>query len=190
MSRETAMTTHKAIVLLTAICGIAGLVLLASVGRPKSERSNTAHLLGITNGLVGPMSTTYQAFSTNTAATIQKWFRDGTNAALLRVTNNQRCAIWLFPFARLQTKSKSSESILLDAPTFSGVRLLAGQATDVQIAIFAQNEAWRIEIGYTRERGGSFMDRLRHLPRDVRAFATRRGIMENTIPIQTEWIQP
>src|SRR6266568_6605572 len=125
-----------AILLGVALCGIIGLVLLGS--RPNSEKPNTAHFLGFTNGLVGTMAITYQTFSTNTAATIQKWLHDGTNAALLRVTNNQSCAIRLFPFARIWTNTQSPsnyESILLDAPDFSGVWVPAGQATNVQVIV-------------------------------------------------------
>jgi hypothetical protein len=185
--------TRRVIALLAAVCGIVGLVVFAGAGRSQSERPNTVHFLSITNGLVGPISTTYQTFSTNTAAIIQKWLHDGTNAAVLRVTNNRPCAIWLFPFPRIQTTSKPSfcyDSILLDAPTFSGIRLPAGEATNIQIAIFVpQNERWRIEVGYTEERGGSLVDLLRNLPGDLRAFGSKQ-IVQHTIPIQSEWIPP
>ncbi len=186
-------TLPATVLLVAAVGGVFVWVLSRSVDRSISAKPCTANIIGLTNGRIGPMSATYQTFSTNTAAAIQRWLSDGTNAAVVRVTNSQNCAIWIFPFVRIHSRSNSSaihESLHLDAPNFSGIRLAAGQATNMQVATFALTDPWRIEVGYTRERGNSFVERVLNLPRDLLAVATGRGIVENTTPIHTDWIQP
>jgi len=190
-------TLTAIVVLVTAWVGVFVWVFSPSDERATAVTPCTANIIGMTNGLVGPMSAGYQRFSSNTAATIRQWYNDGTNAAVVRVTNHQSSAIWLFPFVTIQTQTNASgvasafhDSLLLDAPTFSGIRLAAGQAGNLQIATFAQTNSWRFEVGYTRERGSSFAERVRNLRRDLQAAVTGRGIVENTTPIYTEWVQP
>lgn len=180
-----------AFILAVVLLGGFGLAFLAS--RPVAAPPNTAHLLGITNGAVSNMATTYQAFSTNTAATVAKWRLDGTNAVILRVTNHQRADVVLSSFARVHTNRQGGiyESILLNAENFSGVVVGAGEAVNVQVLILGGSAPWRVELGYIKISDGPLNERLLDLPRGIWAWFSSPGVVtRHATPIYSEWVSP
>jgi hypothetical protein len=108
---------------------------------------------GYTNGVVGAVAPVFATLTTNNAAVIQRWLADGTNGALFTITNLQDCSVDLFPIGRMRSKGEhplNDETPLLNAPTFSGIRLQPGQVAIVQVAVLPHQGSWYFQINCTR----------------------------------------
>src|SRR3954464_3789114 len=81
---------------------IVGVVLLFLPGAPTAPQS--IRFVGLTNGVAGAVTPVFVSLTTNNAATIPRWLAAGTNGAVFAITNQQTCAIWLFPLARICTQ--------------------------------------------------------------------------------------
>jgi len=82
-------------------CAILGAgVWLLSRSTPPAPQS--IRFAGFTNGVVG-LAPVFGTLHTNYAATIQRWMDAGTNVVEFTITNQQSCAIWLFPVGRICT---------------------------------------------------------------------------------------
>src|SRR4051812_7667948 len=101
------------------LCCVVGSIALCSTKRLAAPQLTKIHFLGLTNGWVSPMSINYGKLSARDAAFVQSWLQDGTNAAILRITNDLRRKIELFPFADIETKSSMEPPPgLVCEPTF------------------------------------------------------------------------
>lgn len=108
---------------------------------------------GFTNGVVGAIVPGYATFSANYAAIIQQWLADGTNGAVFTITNQQSCDIWIQPLGRIinaGNRPAYDETPLLNAPNFSGIRLMPHQVSTIQVAVFPHQAPWRMRFIYTR----------------------------------------
>lgn len=76
---------------------------------------------------------------------------------------------------------------LLNAPSFSGIKLGPSQTVTVQVAVVSNNVPWRAEFEYTRDScSDSLVNGLRMLPEQLRARATRTPVRVETHFIETE----
>jgi len=107
---------------------------------------------GFTNGVVGLIAPTFGTLTTNNAAAIRAWLAACTNGTVFTVTNQNSYAIDIFPIARIYTATNavSMETRLLNAPTWSGIPLLPGQTTTVQVAALAPSAPWKLVVIYHR----------------------------------------
>jgi hypothetical protein len=174
-----------------ATVGLTGLCILSSPRRSnfKSERALFA---GYTNGTIGVIAPTFSTLSTKESATINRWLTGGTNAALFTITNQQVCSIWILPFVSIcgaATPTWRETVPLLNAPSFSGIKLQPSQTVTVQVAVVSNSVPWRAEFEYTRDScSDSLVNGLRMLPEQLRAMATRRPVRVETHFIETETI--
>ena len=118
----------KRLFALAAFLVIAFVIWFAARSQPSGLSIGFA---GSTNGVVGPIAPTFSKMTTNHAAANQAWLAAGTNGALFMVTNQHRYAIDIFPVARIYTsKTNALQTPLLNAPTWSGIRLAPGETVD------------------------------------------------------------
>jgi hypothetical protein len=113
---------------------------------------------GFTNGVVGLIVPTFGSLTTNNAAAIRTWLAAGTNGTVFTVTNQNSYAIDILPVARIHTTTNavSMETPLLNAPTWSGIPLLPGQSTTVQVAALAQSTPWKLAVIYHRRQSSGW----------------------------------
>jgi hypothetical protein len=143
------------------LIGLLLFALLAGVVWSRSGRlrlkTQTASLLGFTNGVVGPFVRTFSAMTTNNAQRMQQWLGAGTNGALFRLTNSQTGAISVFPIARFYRKTSgpiSDEVPLLNAPTFPGISVKPGEIVTVQVAVLPHQGPWKVSFYCVRHDPG------------------------------------
>src|SRR5947209_631258 len=75
-----------------------------AVGQPR--------FIGLTNGTVGVISSTYAGFSSNHSSIVQRWIARGTNAAVVRLTNDGSSGVWLFPSASIECAAAKRDALL------------------------------------------------------------------------------
>ncbi len=171
---------------------VIGVVLLLT--RPSPAAPQSIRFAGVTNGVVGAVAPVFASLTTNNAASIQQWLAAGTNSAVFTITNQQSCAIWLFPLGRICTKEATpmrDETPLLNAPNFSGIRLSPGQVADVQVAVLPHHAPWRLQLYYHRDScSDSFLNNLKMLPESLRARATGQPVQMQMHTIESELIDP
>jgi hypothetical protein len=158
--------------------------------RPSPAAPQSIRFAGVTNGVVGAFAPVFATLTTNYAAIIQRWLTAGTNVAVFTITNQQTCAIWLFPVGRICTVEATpmrDETPVLNAPNFSGIRLSPGQAADIQVAVLPHHAPWRLQLNYHREScSDSFLNNLKIL----RARMTGRALQMQMPTIESELIDP
>jgi hypothetical protein len=170
---------------------VIGVMLLFT--RPTPAAPQSVRFAGFTNGVVGPIAPVYATLNTNTAANFQRWLTAGTNAAVFTITNEQTCAIWLYPFARICTEDDkpTPEMALLNAPSFSGIRLSPGEVADIQVAMLPHHGPWRLQLSYHRDScGDSFLKHFKRLPEEFRARAMGRPVQVQMHTIDSELVYP
>src|SRR5437867_1244898 len=167
-----------------------GLALLYS--RPSPVTPQSVRFAGLTNGVVGAVAPLFATLSTNNAADIQRWLAAGTNGAEFTITNQQSCAIWLYPLGRICTEEAQpmrDETPLLNAPNFSGIRVPPGQAATVRVAVLPHQAPWRLQLYYHRDScSDTFLNRLRLLPQSLRAMTTGRPVQMQMHTIESDLI--
>src|SRR5262249_16055042 len=85
---------NRRLIVLAAVClGMVGFGLLRVLPSPAIHQR--VQFAGFTNGVVGVIAPVFASFTTNNAASIQRWLAAGTNVAVFTITNQQSCAIWL-----------------------------------------------------------------------------------------------
>ncbi len=141
---------------LGALLLLAGLFVAAVLSSGAgASRSQTIALVGETNARVGPLVPIFVRISTNDASFVQKWLANGTNAGVFKLTNCQSCPVWLSPFAYLEKEGKGvgsrEETLVLNAPTFSGIYLLPGKSATIEVAMPREKGRQRIMFQYTRD---------------------------------------
>ena len=173
-----------------ASVALAGTALVLT--RPTPSMSQPIRFAGFTNGVVGAVAPVFATLSTNNAATIQRWQAAGTNGAEFTITNQQSCAIWLFPLGGICTdgaKPMREETPLLNAPNFSGIRVPPGQAATVRVAVLPHQAPWRLQLYYHRDScSDTFLKRLRLLPQSLRAMTTGRPVQMQMHTIESDLI--
>ena len=171
---------HRITFGVVAIAVLAGVAWLFTPPPPLAVQG--IRFAGFTNGIVGAVAPVFGSLTTNHAATIQRWLAAGTNAAEFTITNQQSCAIWLYPLGRICTDEAQpmrDETPLLNAPNFSGIRIASGQAATVQVAVLPHQAPWRLQLYYHRDScSDTFMNRLRLLPQSLRAMTGRSMQMQ------------
>jgi len=158
--------------------------------RPVPSVPQPIHFAGYTNGVVGAVVPVFARLRTNNAATIQHWMAAGTNGVEFTITNQQSCAIWLFPLGRICTAASpiGDETPLLNAPTFSGIRVPPGQTATVQVAVLSHQEPWRLQLLYHRDScSDTLLNRLRLLPQEVRCMTTGRPLQMRMYTMESDW---
>lgn len=142
--------------------------------------------------MVGAIAPTFSTLSLNYAASINRWLNSGTNAVLFTLTNQQVCSIWVSPFVTIccGAMQPSRETMpLLDAPNFSGIKLAPGQVVTVQVASVPLQTPWRAEFYYTRDsHSDSLRNRIKMIPEELRALATRTPVRVKSHTIRSEVI--
>jgi hypothetical protein len=137
-----------AVFLVVAVCALAWFL-----SRSTGHQHTTAHLLGFTNGVVGAIAPTFSTLTTNHASAFRQWLAAGTNAALFGITNRENCRIDIFPVCRFYTRETrpiDEETPLLNAPTFSGIRLMPGEGITAQVALLPHHGPWKVMFIYHR----------------------------------------
>ena len=159
---------------------------------PTPSAAQGIRFASFTNGIVGAVAPVFSTLTTNNAATIQRWLAAGTNAAEFTITNQQSCAIWLFPLGRICTEEAQpmrDETPLLNAPNFSGIRVPPGQVATVQVAVLPHQAPWRLQLYYHRDScSDTFLNRLRLLPQTLRAATTGKPVQMQMHTIESELI--
>jgi len=167
-----------------------GLALLYT--RPSPVTPQSVRFAGLTNGVVGAVAPLFATLSTNNAADIQRWLAAGTNGAVFTITNQQTCAIWLFPLGRICTEEATpmrDETPVLNAPNFSGIRFSRGQVADVQVAVLPHHAPWRLQLYYHRDScSDSFLNNLKMLPESLFARANGRPVQMQMYTIESNLI--
>ena len=159
-SRETrcvvTRTGMKRRLNLLVVCSVTALALLWLFARSGPDLRTIA-LAGITNVPAGPLepmfSTIFRSNETAQAA-IREWAAQGTNVAIFVVTNPHRFPIKLFPVARVLTRQGKpvlEETLLLNAPDFTGILLQRSQVATVHVAAIRQTQPWKLRLTYHRE---------------------------------------
>jgi hypothetical protein len=149
---------------------------------PRSQPSGLSiGLAGSTNGVVGPIAPTFGKMTTNDAAAIQAWLAAGTNGTLFTVTNQHTYAIDVFPVARIYTTNAIPvQTPLLNAPTWSGIRLAPGQVATVQVAELPHSFPWMVELCYHRRQSSGWASAM---------FEAVSGALKTTHATQSDWIE-
>jgi hypothetical protein len=176
---------------------VAGFAVLAGGAllfmRPKPSAPQPIRFAGYTNGVVGTVTPVFSRLTTNNAATIQRWLAAGTNGAEFTITNQQSCAIWLFPFGRIctdESKPMRDETPLLNAPNMSGMRVPPSQAATVQVAVLPHQAPWRLQLYYHRDScSDSFLNNFRMLLESLRARAIGKPARMPMHTIESELIE-
>jgi hypothetical protein len=181
---------------LGALLLLAGLFVAALFSsQAGGSRAQTIALVGETNGLLGPLVPIFVRLSTNDAIFVKRWLATGTNAAVFKLTNSQSCPVWLSPFAYLEKEGKGGgsyvQSLVLGAPTFSGIYLLPGKAATIEVALPREQERRRIMFQYTRDScNDSLVNSLKMLPRVWRARANGTPVQIDSFSFFSDWISP
>ena len=174
-----------------AFCVVGALTTL--IGRRGTKPNVTIQFLSLTNGAVGPVVQAYMKFSPKYYDLVNAWMKDKTNAAVVRIINHEPSGIWIFPFANIKSPPEpNQEALVIDAPTYSGVRIPPGEAREVQVAVFRpQTNHWKVSIGYTRERvSETSLQRFARIPLEITRVLRLQPIVEQTIPATTDWLNP
>ncbi len=160
--------------------------------RPAPPTPQPIRFAGFTKRVVGAVAPVFASLTTNNAASIQRWLAAGTNGAVFTITNQQTCAIWLFPLGRMCTDEAipmRDETPLLNAPNFSGIRVAPGQSATVQVAVLPHQAPWRLQLYYHRDScSDTFLNRLRLLPQSLRAMTTGRPVQMQMNTIESDLI--
>ena len=83
----------------------------------------------------------------------------------------------------------SDETPLLNAPTFSGIRLSPGQVASVEVAVLPHPAPWKLQLYYHRDScSDSFMNNLKRLPEFLRARASGRPVQEEMHTIESDLV--
>jgi len=136
---------------------------------------------GSTNGVIGPIASTFSKMTTNHTAAIQAWLAAGTNGAVFTVTNQLGYAIDIFPFARIYTTTTPPmQTPLLNAPNGSGIRLPAGQIATVKIAELPHSFPWKMELCYHRRQSSGWLSAM---------LESVSGSLNATHTMQSDWIE-
>jgi hypothetical protein len=139
-----------------------------------------------TNGFVGTLAPVFASLTTNDAAVIQQWLADGTNSAVFTITNHQSCDIWVFPLGRIINAGAhptNDETLILNAPNFSGIHLRPRQVSTIQVAVLPHQAPWRMEFYYTRT------DQHVSLAESLDAMIFRKPIQAQTYTIESDIIE-
>jgi len=150
---------------------------------PRAKRSSLGiGFAGFTNGVVGLIAPTFGTLTTNNAATIRAWLAAGTNETVFTVTNQNSYAIDIFPVARIYTSRNavSMETPLLNAPTWSGIPLLPGQTTTIQVAALAQSAPWKVAVIYHRRQSSGWASSMAE---------SLSGALRETHSMHSDWIE-
>jgi len=118
-----------------------------------SPKPQPITFVGYTNGVVGEIAPVFAKGTDDSSAAINGWLAAGTNGAVFIITNRQDCPIDLFPIGRMRSRGEhpmNEETPLLNAPTFSGIRLQPGQVATVQVAVLPHQGSWYFQINCTR----------------------------------------
>ena len=181
-------------IIIFAIASSACLALALIFSRASPSIPQPVRLTGFTNGVVGAIAPVFATLTTINAASIQRWLAAGTNGAVFTMTNQQTCAIWLFPIGRICTDEATpmcDETPLLNAPNFSGIRLSPGEVASVQVAVFPHHAPWRLKLHYRRDScSDSFLNNLKLLPQSLPAPVTGRSVRIQMSTIESELIDP
>jgi hypothetical protein len=157
--------------------------------QPPVSIPQALHFAGLTNGIVGPLTPVYASLSTNTSTKVQQWLAAGSTGAIFSVTNEQTCAIWFFPVGTMSVENEGSvnePTWLLNASTFSGIKLEPGQATNIQVAANSNGKPWRLMLNYHRDScSDSFINRLKLVPASLRARASGQPIQMQMYTIES-----
>ena len=140
------------LILALVIFLIGAFCLAATWSEQRGGKAVRAQVLGLTNGTVGTMSTTYSGFASNYATIVRDWMQRGTNTLLVHVVNEGSAGVWLFPFATIEDTVLEHDALLLNAPNYSGILLPAHSSTNVEVAIFQPTSGrLRARLPYTRD---------------------------------------
>ena len=184
--RRLATISIIAAVVLAAVCVIWS-------PRRSSFKPEFAPFAGYTNGTIGAIAPLFATLSATESATIKRWLAAGTNAAMFTISNQQTCSIWVLPFVNIYggAPQTCTETVpLLDAPSFSGIKLAPRQIATVQVAMVDSNALWRAEFEYTRDScSDSLANGLRMLPEELRAWATRTPVQLEPHIIESESVR-
>jgi hypothetical protein len=130
--------------------------LLAGCFKPSPApvaRPQTVSFSGYTNGVVGFVASTMVTWK-NQGPAIQQWLTAGTNAAVFAITNCQTCPVVVYPFVQIRDAGGclvGHQTLLLNAPNFSGIQLKPGQVGLLQIALLPHDAPWRALFFYHRD---------------------------------------
>jgi hypothetical protein len=181
-------------ILISLACCLVVFGFLMLFKQPMTVRTQSIRLTGFTNGFVGVVATINASLSSNNAASFQHWLDAGTNSAVFAITNQQTCAIWLYPVGRIcstNATQASEETLLINTPTFSGIKLSPGQHAEILVAVTPQQSPWRLQVYYSRDScSDSFLNRLKMLPSSLRAQATGTPIEIPMNTIESDLINP
>ena len=171
---------------------VIGLAWLGSIrSGPKAQG---AVLVSYTNGFIGAIAPVFPTLGTNHAATYRRWLAGGTNGAVFRLTNQQSCAIWIYPIAWLSgadPRQPAEETPVLNAPSFSGLRLERGEIAEVQVAVPSQAGDWKLRLQYHRDLcTDTFFNRAKFLPASLRSAISGQSMEVPSFPIESEWVRP
>jgi len=113
----------KRLLTILAVACLAMIVIALLLARPAPATPQGIRFVGFTNSVVGVVSPVFASLATNNAASIQRWLGAGTNGAIFTITNQQSCAIWVFPLGRMCTDEAApmrDETPLLTRQRFRG----------------------------------------------------------------------
>jgi hypothetical protein len=176
--RHSTIAMKRLLLALAATLAAASIVWFFSRSKPPGSGIGFA---GFTNGVIGPIAPTFGTLTTNNAATIRAWLAAGTNGTVFAVTNQHSYAIDIFPLARIYTTNAGSmETPLLNAPTWSGIRLLPGQATTVQVAELPHSVPWRLAVIYHRRQSSGWASAMAE---------SLSGALRATHVMQSGWME-
>ena len=84
----------------------------------------------------------------------------------------------------------SDNTPLLNAPTYSGIRVPSGGVTTIQVAMLPHEAPWRLQLYYDHEScTDSFLGKLKRLPKSLLAMAVGQPIQAEMHTIESELIE-
>ena len=137
--------------------------------------------LASARAVAAPMVDAFRRMGPIQSNAIQRWLDSGTNVALFRVRNRGTSAIELFPTCRFFHKddSRTVDYLpMLSAPTASGILLLPGGMTTVEVPSLPQSRPWKAQFVY-HKLGAFSLFRFLRIPGGEPGHA-----------LETDWIEP
>lgn len=159
--------------------GVLAAVIALRLVTPSTAPKTTAHFLGFTNGITGPLVRTFTAAIPNVTAAIpngsnfvQQWLASGTNVALFSVTNYEGCAIDFLGICNWYTKSRGMDNELipiLNVRYIDGNLIQPGRVFLAEVPVVPHGEPWRVAFFYHRHHklATLFWQKLKGLPDEV-----------------------
>jgi len=145
-------------------------------------------LVGLTNGMVGPLGKRFSTKSAAAARTTRKWFASGTNAAIFEIRNPRNGPIYLANVCRFQTRGDSA-GLGEEIPLLTqGALIIVSPRESVvaEVPILPHDDPWRIRFIYFQAEE-SFRRKILDW---LREHVASLPVQTESYTMESDWMMP